>query len=1140
VTGASYALRMIICARCGQQNPSGARFCNACAAPLADDAGRAREERKVVTVLFADLVGFTARAERMDPEEVRRLLQPYHRRLRSQLERHGGTVEKFIGDAVMALFGAPVAHEDDPERAVRAALAIRDALAEDGKLEVRIGITTGEALIALGARPEAGEGIASGDVVNTASRLQAAAPPGGILVDETTNRATERAIEYRDAASVLAKGKSEPVRVWQAFRAHSRIGVERPSGTQLVGRAQELTLLRDTLARVNGEGEPQLVTLVGVPGIGKSRLVFELFQELDGGPELVYWLHGRSLPYGEGVTFWALGEMVKAHAGILESDSSEQAEEKLRGAVAAVISERADAAWVERHLWPLAGVETEDVGTGDRQSEAFAAWRRFLEALAEARPLVLVFEDLHWADEALLDFVDHLIDWASGVPILVVATTRPELLSRRPSWGGGKMNSATILLSPLSDDETAKLVHALLGGSVLAAEEQGELLERAGGNPLYAEEFARMLTDRRDELSLPESVQGLIAARLDALPREEKELLQDAAVMGTVFWLAALGRERRSLEERLHALARKEFVRSERRSSVAGETEYAFRHALLREVAYEQIPKSQRIAKHRVAAEWIESLGRREDHAEMLAHHYLQALEYAEAAGEPTDELAERAFRALQGAGDRALSLNAYPAAARFYERSLAMVSGEVGEERTRCDLLLSLGDARARAGDPVTAKEAFLKAADLARRTRSPDQLARAALGYGGRFVWTRAWGDTHLVPLLEEALRALPEEDSDLRVRLLARLAGGPLRDTLPPEPRVAMSQKAVDMARRLGDPTTLAYALNGRYNANWGPEILGERLAIADELIEVAESAGDAEQAYAGHDSRFVVLLEAGDLRSAYKELEATTRLADELRQPAQLWDVTVNRAKLALFEGRFEEAEDVIHKALELGRLVQSANAQLAFDLQMYGLRREQGRVGEVVEVDERAAHDYPPYPVWRYVLADVLAELERREEARAAFDVLAADGFSVFVEMQWLFSLSLLPEVCRYLGDAERANILYELLRPYADRNATCPPELCRGSVSRGLGILAAAMSEWDQAVQHFEVALRMNEELGAQPWLAHTQYDYGRMLLARDQPGDRERAHERLAAAKTLSDELGMHALTEKIAALPGAGASVR
>jgi class 3 adenylate cyclase/tetratricopeptide (TPR) repeat protein len=1082
-------------------------------------------------VLFADLVGFTARAERMDPEEVRRLLQPYHARLRTVLERHGGTVEKFIGDAVMALFGAPTAHEDDPERALRAALAIRDGLADDGSLEVRIGITTGEALVALGARPEAGEGVASGDVVNTASRLQAAAPAGSILVDETTYRATERAVEYRDATPVRAKGKTDPVRVWQALRAHSRVGVERPSGAALVGRTQELMLLRDTLARVTREREPQFVTLVGVPGIGKSRLVFELSQELERGPERISWQYGRSLPYGEGVTCWALGEMVKAHAGILESDRPEQAEEKLRGAVAPILPERAEAVWVERHLRPLAGVESEDVGTGDRRSEAFAAWRRFLEALAEEQPLALVFEDLHWADEALLDFVDHLVDWASGVPILVLATTRPELLTRRPGWGGGRVNSATLLLSPLSDEETATLVHALLRSDELSSGAQAELLERAGGNPLYAEEFARMLTDRPGQSALPESVQGLIAARLDALPPEEKELLQNAAVVGRSFWLGALGQERWTLEERLHSLARKEFVRPERRSSVAGEAEYAFRHALIREVAYEQIPKSQRAGKHRAAAEWIESLGRPEDHAEMLAHHYLQALDYVQAADEPTDELGKRAVEALQEAGDRALSLNAYPAAARSYERALAMVPDD---ERARCELLVKLGDAQARAGDPATAKETFLAAADLARRIPSPDQLARAALGYGGRFVWSRAWGDPKLVPLLEEALAALPEADSELRVRLLARLAGGPLRDTLPTEPRVAMSQKAVDMARRLGDPATLAYALDGKHCAHWTSQVdaFEVRLATAEELIQLAESVGDVERVYSGSDYRFWALLEAGAI-PASSRYEAETELARQVHQPAYLWMATPVHAMLALLEGEFEEAEAVIRETLELGDHVQTANPQMAFDLQMYALRREQGRLGEVVEVVERAVDDYPAYPVWRYVLADVFAELECTDEARAAFDLLAAEGFPVGLEMQWLFSLNLLPEVCRYLGDVERGETLYDLLRPYAGQNAVTPPELCRGSVSRGLGILAGTMSRWDEAVEHFERALRMNGEIGARPWLAHTQYDYGRMLLARAEPGDSGRAAQLLAAAEASSRELGMNALADKVSALP-------
>ncbi len=543
-----------------------------------------------MSVLFADVVGFTARAERMDPEDVRRFLQPLHARLRAELERRGGTVEKFIGDAVMAVFGAPVVHEDDPERAVRAALAILEALAEDGEVEVRIGITTGEALIALETRPEAGEGIASGDVVNTASRLQSAAPVGAILVDDTTYRASERAIEFAEAEPVLAKGKAEPIRVWQALRARTALGWERSGAAPLVGRSQELSLLRSTLARVLAEREPQLVTLVGVPGIGKSRLMAELASQEPA--EQVRQLQGHSLPYGEGVTFWALGEMVKGHCAILESDTPEQARQKLSAAVAEVLGDEGDS--VERHLRPLAGLEAEDIGAGDRRSEAFAAWRRFIEALAEQQPLVLAFEDLHWADDDLLDFVDHLLDWAEGVPLLVLASARPELLTRRSGWGGGKVNSSTILLSPLSRSETQTLLEALDASSLLDPAAERKLLDRAGGNPLYAEEFVRMLIERGDDATLPESIQGIVAARLDSLPPEEKELLQRAAVIGRVFWLGALGDERQSLEHTLHALTRKEFVRRQRQGSMAAEPEYAFSHALVRDVAYEQIPRSRR------------------------------------------------------------------------------------------------------------------------------------------------------------------------------------------------------------------------------------------------------------------------------------------------------------------------------------------------------------------------------------------------------------------------------------------------------------------------------------------------------------------------------------------------------------------
>jgi tetratricopeptide (TPR) repeat protein len=622
-------------------------------------------------------VGSTAVGEQLDPEDLQALLSRYHGYVRGELERRGGTVEKFIGDAVVALFGAPVAHEDDPERAVRASLAVREWVLEQPDLHVRMAVNTGEALVMLGARAAQGEHLASGDVLNAAARLQAAAPVDGILVGEQTYRATRRAIEYREHDPVHAKGKAAPVSVWEVVQARSRSGVDiEQAGAPLVGRRRELGVLADALAVIREERAPQLVTIVGVPGIGKSRLVYELRRIVEGLPELISWRQGRSLPYGEGVTYWALGEMVKAQAGILESDAPEEGEHKLREATAALLADTAEARWVGSQLRPLVGLRGDEEVHAEPRDEGFPAWRMFFEAMAEQRPLVLVFEDLHWADTSLLDFVDYLVEWAIDVPLLAVCTARPELLERRPAWGGGKPNSLTLSLSPLSDTETAQLLAELLQRAVLPAETQTALLARAGGNPLYAEQFVRMLAERgavRDEL--PETVQGIIAARLDALAPDEKALLQDAAVVGKVFWAGAVaaigGRRPSAIEQALHALERKEFVRRERRSAVAGELQLAFRHLLMRDVAYSQIPRAARSQKHERAADWIESLGRPEDHAEMLAHHYLSALEYGQAAGLEDAGLVERARLALRAAGDRALALASYAAAARMYGRAL-------------------------------------------------------------------------------------------------------------------------------------------------------------------------------------------------------------------------------------------------------------------------------------------------------------------------------------------------------------------------------------------------------------------------------------------------------------------------------------
>jgi tetratricopeptide (TPR) repeat protein len=453
---------------------------------------------------------------------------------------------------------------------------------------------------------------------------------------------------------------------------------------------------------------------------------------VDEDPDrLVFWRQGRSLPYGEGVAFWALAEMVKAQAGILETDSADVAEAKLHETVFDLVPDASEARWVEMQLRRLVGVSADEERGGDRREESFSAWRRFFEALAEQRPAVLVFEDLHWADENLLDFVDYLVDWATDSPLLVLGTARPELLERRPGWGGGKPNAATMSLSPLSEEDTALLISSLLEETVMPAEKQTVLLARAGGNPLYAEEYARMVSERgiapTEDAPLPETVQGIVAARLDALSPEEKGLIQDAAVIGKVFWSGALAAmselQRWTVEERLHALERKEFVRRDRRSSVATETEYAFRHVLVRDVAYGQVPRSSRSEKHRRAAEWIETLSSdREDRAEMLAHHYLRALEFARAAGQEAEAISDRAFIALREAGDRSYALSAFRAATDFYREALELIGDDRPEKG---NLLLAYGQSLFWS-DWTGADAEILE--EASRRLLTSGQLAEAA----------------------------------------------------------------------------------------------------------------------------------------------------------------------------------------------------------------------------------------------------------------------------------------------------------------------------------------------------------------------------------------------------------------------------
>jgi class 3 adenylate cyclase len=643
-----YPLTVATCPNCGQDNPPDARFCNACATPLTAERAGLEEERKVVTVLFADLVGFTARAERLDPEDVRAILRPYFARVRAEIEACGGTVEKFIGDAVMGVFGAPVAHGDDPERAVRAALALRDAIEElnaanaELDLQVRIAVNTGEALVTLGARPSEGEGMVAGDVVNTASRLQTAAPVNGILVGEETYRATRSVIHYEAAEAVPAKGKQEPVPVWRARGAAAPPGERGSKDVPMVGRASELALLEGIWARVISEQRPQLVTLFGPAGIGKTRLASEFGATARSGGAQV--IRGRSVPYGEVAPYAAFASQMKQVAGIFDTDAAEVAQEKLRRAVAALITEEADD--VAAHVAMLIGVGTEG-DVGDRQTLFFSA-RRVVEALARDRPTVLVFEDIHWAEAGMLDLLEVLASRVRDVPLFLLALARPELLERRPTWGGGLPGYTAVPLDNLSAAAAQELAAQLLTQRLDGDRDPGEIARAGEGNPLFIEELAATVVEAAASAAsgLPNTIRAIVSARLDGLPPAERAALLDAAVVGKVFWRGALERMsdgRLPLDELLDSLEGRDLIRREPVSRLRGDHQFSFKHDLIRDVAYATLPRPQRRKRHAQAAAFLE-----ETTAEVPAAASALAQHWREA-GED-----ERAVEYLVVAGDQA------------------------------------------------------------------------------------------------------------------------------------------------------------------------------------------------------------------------------------------------------------------------------------------------------------------------------------------------------------------------------------------------------------------------------------------------------------------------------------------------------
>ncbi len=777
------------CPNCGTSNPPAAKFCGECATPLAADAPAPAAvpsiepaertvgpvaERRLVSVLFADLVGFTPFAEERDAEEVRETLSRYFEVASDVIGRYGGTVEKFIGDAVMAVWGAPSAHEDDAERAVRAGLELVDAVRSLGPgIQARAGILTGEAAVTIGAT---NQGMVAGDLVNTAARLQAAAQPGTVLVGEATQRAASRAIAFEEAGEQALKGKAAPVPAWRALRVVAEVGGRNRSETleaPFVGRDDELRLLKDLFHATAREGRARLVSVVGPGGIGKTRIAWELSKYLDGLVETVWFHEGRSPAYGDGISFWALGEMVRRRAGLLETHDAATTRAGVTAMLVEHVPDAEDRRWIEPALLSLLGVET-----GVSSEQLFGAWRTFFERLAATAPVVLVFEDFHFADTGLITFVDHLMEWSRHVPIYVVTLSRPELFEKRPDWGAGKRNFTSLYLEPLSAPAMRELLAGLVAG--LPETAVRAIVARADGIPLYAVETVRMLlaegrltkdgdayrpTGDLDDLAVPETLTALIASRLDGLEPTDRAVLQDAAVLGQSFTLAGLGVvsgvSEPDLESRLRSLTQREFLRVEADPRSPERGQYAFVQALIREVAYNMMARADRKARHLAAARHFESLGS-DELAGALASQYLAAHANS-SAGPERDALAGQARIALRAAADRAITLGAHEQALRFCDQALTVASDPVDE----ANLHELAGDSAAAVSRVEDAAAHYRAAIELRARARDRGAEARVTASYSSTLLQAYRFDDA--LALLTEASERFADLADDPGVVIL-----------------------------------------------------------------------------------------------------------------------------------------------------------------------------------------------------------------------------------------------------------------------------------------------------------------------------------------------------------------------------------
>jgi hypothetical protein len=888
--------------------------------------------------------------------------------------------------------------------------------------------------------------------------------------------------------------------------------------SDLVGRQRELVALLGGLDdALSGRG--RLFLLSGEPGIGKSRLADEVIARARERGARV--LVGRCWEAGGAPAYWPWVQSLREYVREAEPNALRAELGPGAGDVAQIVPEL-------RELFPDLRVpptpETEDA-----RFRLFDSTAAFLTRAADACPVVLELDDLHAADEPSLLLLRFVARGIANSRIFIVGAYRdvdPTVQDSLASTLAELARDAVtrrLSLSGLARADVARYI-ALNTGLVPAEPLVAQIHAETEGNPLFVGEVVRLLdsegrlsdVSEPGTLGIPEGVREVIGQRLGRLSEGCTEVLTLAAVLGREFALDAFdllcGRPRGEVLELLDEAIAARLV-----AEVPGMPgRLRFSHVLIRETLYDGLTATRRFQLHTRAGAALESLYANdpEPHLAELAHHFCAA---AATGGK------EKASQYARLAADRAVSLFAYEEAVRLYEMALAVT--EAGQLE-RCELLLALAEAQGRAGNTPASKRTYGEAGELARALGLPKLFARAALGYGGRITWKVSRDDEKLVPFLEEALAALGNEDGALRVRLLARLGGGPLRDlSFPPERKAALTGEALERARKLGDPATLTYALAGYIYARHSPEFTRDQVELAAELIQTALEVDDLERAIEGFETRGYAFLELGDMEAAKADLSAMAKLAQRLRQPSHNWYVTALRAQYALLDGRLAEAEGLIADAVTLGDRAEAWSATVSSRLQLFLLRRLQGRLQEVEDLVRSSAADHPTYPICRCVLAYTLAALGKETESRETLEALVDDdSANLPFDEEWLVSMGFLAETATLVHDEQRAAVLYEHLLPYADRVAVSYPEISTGSVSRCLGILAAMLDRSD-AERHFEAALQMNAKIGARPWLVYTQQDYERMLRTRDRPGDRERAGRLVASAGKTARDLGMNSL---------------